>query len=65
MPKKNLNDEARKIFKAGIEHGTVKKNIDEEFFIRCPNLIEKTRRENEKHIELAKANWMTKNGAGR
>jgi hypothetical protein len=44
---KSLNDYARQIFKRGIELGTIKKT-DEEFFIRCPKLIELTAAENEK-----------------
>jgi len=40
---KALNDEARKIFRERCEAGNF--HQDEDFFIRCPNLIEKTKNE--------------------
>ncbi|MCL1844964.1 MAG: tubulin-like doman-containing protein [Defluviitaleaceae bacterium] len=57
---KALNDEAREVFKTATAHGALKKNWDEDFFIRCPNLINETRQENERHIEISKVNWMAK-----
>ncbi|MCL2355834.1 MAG: tubulin-like doman-containing protein [Defluviitaleaceae bacterium] len=61
---KAANDEARKVFRQGMQYETLKKNTDENFFIRYPNLIERTRRENEKHIELSKVTWMAKGASG-
>jgi hypothetical protein len=48
---KALNDEARQIYKKGIESGSLKPTCNEEFFIRNPKLISKIKQETTRDTE--------------